>query len=89
MEKTYTISEVMELQNQKSQLLQRLAIHKQREEEKRKELSELFAIEGVSNIQELSALCNKLNEQMQVFAKTESENIQKMKEICDELDRCL
>ena len=56
MEKTYTISEVMELQNQKSQLLQRLAIHKQREEEKRKELSELFAMEGVSNIQELSAL---------------------------------
>lgn len=89
MEKTFTISEVTELQNTKHLLEQRLAVHKQRSEEKSKELAEIFAKEGVSNIQELSELCNKLNAQMQVYAKNISEDISNMKVLCDELDRSL
>lgn len=89
MEKTWTLSEVTELQNQKNQLLQRLAIHKQKAEEKSKELGELFESEGVSNIQELSAVCSNLNTNMQNYANAESQNIAKMKELCDELDRLL
>lgn len=87
--KQYTVSEVLELQNQRKQLEQRLAIHKQRANEKDKELQQLFAAEGVSSIEELSQLCSKMNEEMQIYASKEAETISKMKGCCDELDRLL
>lgn len=89
MTKTYTLNEVMALQNERQQLEQRLSIHKQKAEEKQKELNELFAKEGVSSYQELSQLCEKLNIQMQQYAAQEEQNIKNMKELCDELDRTL
>ena len=87
--KTYTVSEVIELQNQRKQLEQRLAIHRQRAEEKKKELKEIFAAEGVSNLQELSDLCAKLNSEMQQIAEMETSIVQQMRKQCDELDRML
>ena len=89
MTKTYTLTEVMALQNERQQLEQRIAIHKQRVAEKQKELNELFAKEGVSSFQELTQLCEKLNEQMQNYAIQEEQTIKNMKEYCDELDRLL
>lgn len=89
MTKTYTLTEVMALQNERQQLEQRIAIHKQRVAEKQKELNELFAKEGVSSFQELTQLCEKLNAQMQNYAIQEEQTIKNMKEYCDELDRLL
>lgn len=89
MTKTYTLTEVMALQNERQQLEQRIAIHKQRVAEKQKELNELFAKEGVSSFQELTQLCEKLNVQMQNYAIQEEQTIKNMKEYCDELDRLL
>lgn len=89
MTKTYTLTEVMALQNERQQLEQRIAIHKQRVEEKQRELNELFAKEGVSSFQELTQLCEKLNAQMQNYAIQEEQTIKNMKEYCDELDRLL
>lgn len=89
MTKTYTLTEVMALQNERQQLEQRIAIHKQRAAEKQKELNELFAKEGVSSFQELTQLCEKLNVQMQNYAIQEEQTIKNMKEYCDELDRLL
>ena len=89
MTKTYTLTEVMALQNERQQLEQRIAIHKQRVAEKQKELNELFAKEGVSSFQELTQLCEKLNVQMQNYAIQEEQTIKNMKENCDELDRLL
>lgn len=89
MTKTYTLTEVMALQNERQQLEQRIAIHKQRVAEKQKELNELFAKEGVSSFQELTQLCEKLNVQMQTYAIQEEQTIKNMKEYCDELDRLL
>lgn len=89
MTKTYTLNEVIALQNERQQLEQRISIHRQKAEEKQKELNELFANEGVSSYQELSQLCEKLNIQMQQYAVQEEQNIKNMKELCDELDRTL
>lgn len=89
MTKTYTLNEVMALQNERQQLEQRISIHRQKAEEKQKELNELFVKEGVSSYQELSQLCEKLNIQMQQYAAQEEQNIKNMKELCDELDRTL
>ena len=89
MTKTYTLTEIMALQNERQQLEQRIAIHKQRVAEKQKELNELFAKEGVSSFQELTQLCEKLNVQMQTYAIQEEQTIKNMKEYCDELDRLL
>lgn len=89
MTKTYTLTEVMALQNERQQLEQRIAIHKQRVAEKQKELNELFAKEEVSSFQELTQLCEKLNAQMQNYAIQEEQTIKNMKEYCDELDRLL
>lgn len=89
MEKVYTLNEVMALQNERQQLEQRLAIHRQKAEEKQKELELLFAKEGVSSYEELSKLCEKLNAQMQNYALQEEQNIKNMKAVCDELDRLL
>lgn len=89
MTKTYTLTEVMALQNERQQLEQRIAIHKQRVKEKQRELNELFAKEGVSSFQELTQLCEKLNAQMQNYAIQEEQTIKNMKEYCDELDRLL
>lgn len=87
--KTYTVSEVVELQNQRSQLEQRLAIHRQRAIDKSQELSALFAQEGVSNLTELSELCAKTNAAMQEYAKLEEQTLAQMRAHCDELDRML
>ena len=88
-EKQYTVNEVLELQNQKKALEQRLAVHKQRLIEKQNELNNLFAQEGVKDFAELQQLCIKLNADMQNYAVEESKNIQIMKAACDELDRSL
>lgn len=87
--KTYTLAEVVELQNKRQQLEQRIAVHKQRAAEKQNELSVLFAENGVSSIQELSEKCAAINTTMQVYAENESATIAKMKEYCDGLDRML
>ena len=89
MEKQYTVNEVLELQNQRKALEQRLAVHKQRLIEKQNELNNLFAQEGVKDFAELQQLCMKLNADMQNDAVEESKNIQIMKAACDELDRSL
>ena len=89
MTKQYTVNEVLELQNQRKMLEQRLEFHKQKIQEKQKELDTLFAQEGVKDFNELQQLCAKLNSDMQIYAQQEQENIQKMKEACDELDRNL
>lgn len=87
--KTYTISEVLELQNQRKQLEQRLAVHRQRAIEKQQELQKIFANEGVKSIEELYNLCIATNNEMQKYAIEESENIANMRNHCDELDRLL
>lgn len=89
MEKVYTLNEVVDLQNQKQHLSQRLAIHGQRAIEKQKELEAIFAAEGVTNIDELNNKCALLNQEMQDYARKEAETIRVMKEHCDELDRML
>lgn len=89
MTRPYTVSEVMELQNKRQQLEQRLAVHKQRAEEKQKELQEIFLRVGVKDIQELSNKCSELNSQMQAYAKREESTINNMKEVCDEFDKLL
>lgn len=89
MTKQYTVSEVLELQNQRQQLEQRLAVHTQRAEEKRKELQEIFLRVGVKDLQELSNKCAELNAQMQAYAEREETTINMMKETCDEFDRLL
>jgi hypothetical protein len=89
MTKQYTLAEVVELQNQRQQLNQRMEVHSQRAIEKQKELNALYASEGVTNIQELSELCSKTNQEMQEFAAREEQVIMKMKEQCDALDGML
>lgn len=89
MTKQYTVSEVLELQNQRKQLEQRLAVHKQRAAEKQKELDEIFSRVGVKSIIELSTLCQETNAKMQEYAAKEEAVIAKMKETCDEFDRML
>lgn len=87
--KQYTVNEVLELQNQRKLLEQRLEVHKQRLAEKQKELDTLFAQEGVKTIEELYEKCVTLNTQMQNYAIKEKQNIDQMKEVCDALDRLL
>lgn len=88
-EKQYTISEVIELQNQKKQLEQRLEVHRQRAQEKKQELQEIFTRVGVKNLTELSQKCATLNAEMQTYAVKEQQDIDKMREYCDNLDRML
>jgi len=89
MTQQFTVSQVVDLQNQKKQLEQRLEVHKKRAEEKREELSKLFAQEGVNSIEELSQICNATNLEMQKYAEEVSKQIKDMREACDELDRLL
>lgn len=89
MTKQYTVSEVMELQNQQKQVSQRLEIHKKRAEEKKAELQELFKQAGVKDIQELSQLCANMNAQMQSYAAQTETIVNQMKEQCDSLDAML
>lgn len=88
-DKTYTVAEVMELQNQEKQLISRLVVHKNRSDEKKKELQELFKTAGVSNIQELSKVCSDLNNQMQQYAARVEGRIAEMKVHCEQLDSML
>lgn len=85
-EKQWTIQEVIELQNSKKALEQRLEVHKQRAEEKEKELQAIFVKYNVSSIEQLLELCKKCSQEMQEYANKESEIVAKMKEKCDELD---
>ena len=89
MEKTYTLQEVIELQNQRKQIEQRLAVHQQRAVDKQKELQAILDKENVKSVEELSMLCSATNTKMQEYAKAEESNIAKMKECCDALDRLL
>ena len=89
MTKQYTVSEVIELQNQQKQVSQRLEIHKKRAEEKKAELQELFKQAGVKDIQELSQVCANLNAQMQAYAIQTEQTVKQLKEQCDELDSML
>ena len=87
--KQYTVNEVLELQNQRKALEQRLEVHKQRLIEKQNELAKIYAQEGVRDFSELQQLCVKLNTDMQNYAIAEQKNIETMKAICDELDRAI
>lgn len=89
MTKQYTVSEVIELQNQQKQVSQRLEIHKNRANEKRAELQELFKQAGVKDIQELSQACANTNAQMQSYAAQTEQIVKQMKEQCDALDAML
>lgn len=89
MTKQYTVSEVIELQNQQKQVSQRLEIHKNRANEKRAELQELFKQAGVKDIQELSQVCANTNAQMQSYAAQTEQIVKQMKEQCDALDAML
>lgn len=89
MTKQYTISEVLELQNKRKQLEQRIQVHKQRAAEKQKELDEIFAKAGVKDIQELSNLCAIKNKEMQDYAQQEEQTVKLLNERCDELDQLL
>lgn len=89
MTKQYTVADVANLQAQKAQLEQRLAVHKQRALEKQAELNKLFAENGVTNIQELSQLCASKNAEMQAYAVEQEQEIQRMAVVCAELDSML
>lgn len=89
MEKTYSLSEVMELQNQRKALEQRLAVHRERAGQKEIELNALLVKNGVNSIQELSQLCATTNAEMQKYAQQEAQTIQLMQGACDELDKLL
>lgn len=89
MTKTWTVSEVIELQNQQKQVSQRLEIHKNRANEKRVELQALFEQAGVKDIQELSQVCANLNAQMQAYAEQTEQIVQQVKGQCDALDAML
>lgn len=89
MVKQWTVNEVMELQNQKKFLEQRLELHKNKVQEKQQELQRLFSQENVKDINELQQLCIKMNSDMQNYANIEAQNIQNMKTACDELDKIL
>lgn len=89
MTKQYTLAEVLELQSQKSQLVSRLIAHKKRAEEKQAELEDLFALEGVKDINELSAACAALNQKMQEYAQRQEQVITTLTSQCEELDGLL
>lgn len=89
MTKTYTVSEVLELQNKRKQLEERIAIHTTRAQSKQQELQEIFKRNNVNSIEELSTLCVNLNAQMQEFAQKEEQTLEQMRDYCDELDRLL
>lgn len=89
MTKQYTIAEVLELQNKRKQLEQRMQVHTQRASEKQKELNEIFAKAGVSNLQEFSNLCAIKNQELQDYAQKEDQVVQYLNERCDELDKLL
>lgn len=89
MTKQYTISEALELQNKRKQLEQRLQVHIERASEKQKELNEIFAKVGVSNLQEFSNLCAIKNKEMQDYAQKEEQTVQLLTERCDALDKLL
>ena len=89
MTKTYTVSEVLELQNRRKQLDERLAVHKSRAQAKEQELQEIFKKYNVKNIEELSMLCAQTNAKMQEYANKEKETIDTMESYCAELDAML
>lgn len=88
-ERQWTVQEVLDLQNEKKALEQRLEVHKRRAEEKQKELQAIFTKYNVASINDLLLLCKTTSENMQDYANKEYETILKMKEQCDELDRKL
>lgn len=87
--KQYTLAEVTELQNQKSQLISRLIAHKKRAEEKQKDLEQIFKAEGVKDINELQNICVSLNQQMQEYAQRQEKSIALLTAQCEELDGLL
>lgn len=89
MTKTYTVSEVLELQNKRKQLEERIAIHATRAQSKQQELQEIFKRNNVNSIEELSALCSSTNQKMQEYANKEAQNIEAMEAYCAELDGML
>lgn len=89
MTKQYTVSEVLELQNRKKQLEERIAVHKSRAQAKSEELKAIFAKYNVSNIEGLSILCSQTNAKMQEYANKEAEVVNTMEAYCAELDSML
>lgn len=89
MKNNWTVSEVMELQNQQKQLNQRLEIHKERAKAKQEELQKLLQQANVTTVDELKSLCTNLNNAMQSYANEIEQKVSSMKEKCDELDAML